>query len=154
MRMICTVVVLILGTATASMAQGLPGQAAIESVRLEDSAQATDRPEAPRRVTDKKFWILGGALNSAMLLDTKSTFDVGKVCVDCYEANPFVAPFVRRGPVPTYIAGELFDAGVMTIAARMRGAHRPWMRRTWWVIPVALITGHSIAYRHNVNLMK
>ena len=23
-----------------------------------------------------------------------------------------------------------------------------------WVIPVALITGHTIAYRHNVNLFK
>ena len=57
-------------------------------VRAGESAQATLRPEASRRVADKKFWILGGALNSAMLLDTKSTFDVTKVCVDCYEANP------------------------------------------------------------------
>ena len=149
MRMFCTVVVLVLATATASVAQDLPtGQATAESVQL------TDHAGAPRKVVDKKFWLLGGALNSAMLLDTKSTFDVTKTCTDCYEANPFVRPFVRRGPVTTYIAGEVFDAGVMTIAARMRGAERPWMRRTWWVIPVALITGHAIAYRHNVTLMK
>ena len=146
MRMFCTVVVLVLATATASVAQDLPtGQATAESVQSHGS------PEPRPKVADKKFWLLGGALNSAMLLDTKSTFDVTKTCTDCYEANPFVRPFVRRGPVTTYIAGEIFDAGVMTIAARMRGADRPWMRRTWWVIPVALITGHAIAYRHNVN---
>jgi len=89
-----------------------------------------------------------------MLLDTKSTFDVSDVCPYCREANPFVAPFVRRGPVPTYIAGELFDAGVMNIAAKMRTAERRWARRTWWAIPVALVAGHSIAYRHNVDLIK
>jgi len=139
----------VLATATASVGQDLPtGQATGESVEF------TARTEPRRKLADKKFWLLGGALNSAMLLDTKSTFDVTKTCSDCYEANPFVRPFVRRGPATTYIAGEIFDAGVMTIAARMRGAGRPWMRRTWWVIPVALITGHAIAYRHNVNLTK
>ena len=148
MRMFCTVVVLVLATVTASVAQDLPaGHEATGAVQLTERAGA-------RKVVDRKFWLLGGALNSAMVLDTKSTFDVTTTCTDCYEANPFVRPFVRRGPVTTYIAGEVFDAGVMTIAARMRGAERPWMRRTWWVIPVALITGHAIAYRHNVTLMK
>ena len=147
MRVFCTVAVLVLLTATASVAQDLP-PARPASVHL------ADQPEPRRKVADKKFWLLGGALNSAMLLDTKSTFDVTKTCTDCYEANPFVRPFVRRGPVTTYVAGEIFDAGVMTIAAGMRGSDRPWMRRTWWVIPVALITGHAIAYRHNTTLMK
>ena len=147
MRVFCTAV-LVLMTATAGVAQELPSAHGQETVRFED------HPEPQRKVTDKKFWLLGGALNSAMLLDTKSTFDVTKSCSDCYESNPFVRPFVNRGQVTTYVAGELFDAGVMTISARMRGSDRPWMRRTWWVIPVALITGHAIAYRHNVNLIK
>ena len=147
MRLICTVAALVLVTATASVAQERPPA-------REREAYLADRSEPQRRVADKKFWLLGGALNSAMLLDTKSTFDVTRSCADCYEANPFVKPFVKRGPVTTYIAGEFFDAGVMTVAARMRAADRRWMRRTWWVIPVALITGHAIAYRHNVNLMK
>jgi hypothetical protein len=149
MRVFCTVAVLLLATATASVAQDLPS-----ALAAEQTAHLTDVAEPRPKVADKKFWLLGGALNSAMLLDTKSTFDVTKTCTDCYEANPFVRPFVRRGPVTTYVAGEIFDAGVMTIAASMRGADRRWMRRTWWVIPVALVTGHAIAYRHNVNLMR
>ncbi|MEO7274064.1 MAG: hypothetical protein ABI211_18860 [Vicinamibacterales bacterium] len=147
MRVFCTVAVLVLVTATASVAQELPpSRPAV--------VHLADQPEPRRKVVDKKFWLLGGALNSAMLLDTRSTFDVTRTCTDCYEANPFVRPFVRRGPVTTYAAGEIFDAGVMTLAAGMRGSDHPWMRRTWWVVPVALMTGHAIAYRHNVNLIK
>ena len=149
MRVCFAGVMLVLATATPSGAQDRP----LVEQRLEVSTQP-DVPEAAPKVLDKKFWALTGALNAAMLMDTKSTFDVSKICANCEEANPFVAPFVRRGPALTYTAGVLFDAGVMTIAGRMKGSERKWMRRTWWVIPVALITGHTIAYRHNVNLFK
>jgi hypothetical protein len=88
-----------------------------------------------------------------MLLDTKSTFDVVGACQTCREANPVVAPFIRRGQAVTFASGEFFDVGVMAIAAKMRGADRSWVRRMWWVAPAALIAGHSIAYRHNVGLL-
>jgi hypothetical protein len=89
-----------------------------------------------------------------MLLDTRSTFDVSKRCPDCYEANPVVAPFVRQGATTTYAAGLAFDAGVMTVAYKMKGSENRWARRTWWAVPAALIVGHSIAYRHNSNLAR
>ena len=107
------------------------------------------------KVRDWKYWGLAAGLNSAMIVDTKSTFDVLRDCRQaCREANPVVAPFVRRGPAVAYAAGMLFDAGVMTVAARMRGSPRGWVRRAWWVAPAALIVGHSIAARHNANLLK
>ena len=107
-----------------------------------------------KRTTDKKFWLVAAGLNTAMLLDTKSTFDVSRRCPDCIEANPFVAPFVNRGPKTTYVAGLVFDAGVMTVAAKMKGSEHAWARHTWWVMPAALATGHLIAYRHNINLAR
>ena len=107
------------------------------------------------KVRDWKYWGLAAGLNGAMLVDTKSTFDVLRDCRQaCREANPVVAPFVRRGPAVAYAAGMLFDAGVMTVAAKMRGSPRGWVRRAWWVAPAALIVGHSIAARHNANLLK
>jgi len=107
------------------------------------------------KVRDWKYWGLAAGLNSAMIVDTKSTFDVLRDCRQaCREANPVVAPFVRRGPAVAYAAGMLFDAGVMTLAARMRGSPRGWVRRAWWVAPAALIVSHSIAARHNANLLK
>ena len=33
--------------------------------------------------TDVRFWLLAAALNTAMMLDTKSTFDVKRRCVRC-----------------------------------------------------------------------
>ena len=109
---------------------------------------------SPRRVLDKKFWTVAAVLNTAMVLDTKSTFDVVRACESCREANPLVAPFIRRGPAVTFTAGEFFDAGVMTVAARMKAANRPWVRRTWWAVPAALVAGHAIAQHHNLNLLR
>jgi hypothetical protein len=123
---------LVLATATASYAQ--------------------DR--GTEKVADAKFWIVGAALNTAMVLDTRSTFDVAKRCTDCYEANPIVAPFVHQGAPTTFIAGEAFDVAVMSVAAKMKASDRRWVHRTWWVVPVALIAGHTLAYRHNDSLAR
>jgi hypothetical protein len=147
MKSLAGAIVLAIATSTASFAQQPAALGPASAIMTDEAAPA-------KKVTDRKFWILGAALNTAMLLDTKSTFDVSKRCADCYEANPVVAPFVAQGQATTYIAGEAFDAGVMALAARMKASDRAWARRTWWVIPVALITGHTIAYRHNVNLAR
>jgi hypothetical protein len=149
MRTLCAALLLVLATAANSPAQDLAG-----SSGRPEAVGGVELREAPRKVADKKFWILAGALNTAMILDTKSTFDVARVCPDCREADPIVRPFVRRGPAVTYVAGELFDAGVMTMAAKMRNSEHRWIRRTWWVVPVALLAGHSLAYRHNANLFR
>jgi hypothetical protein len=106
-------------------------------------------PEHADRVADKAFLLVGSSLMSAMLLDTKSTFDAFSRCTTCYEANPYAAPFVNRGPAVAFTAGVAFDIGVMTIAAKMKGSDNPVLRRIWWVAPVALTTGHLLAYRHN-----
>jgi hypothetical protein len=112
-------------------------------------------PERPaKRVTDTKFWLTAAALNVAMIADTKSTFDVIKRCDICYEKNPYAAPFVARGPVVTYAAGEAFDIGVMVVAAKMKGSENKLYRRTWWVVPIALTTGHMLAYRHNLGVAR
>src|SRR5260221_11706775 len=61
------------------------------------------------KVADKKFWLLGAALNTSMLLDTKSTVDVTRRCIRCVDTNPYPAPFVNRGPAVAFTAGEAFD---------------------------------------------
>jgi hypothetical protein len=118
------------------------------------TAARAQEGEGSRHVADRKFWAVAAALNTAMVLDTRSTFDVVRVCDTCREANPFVAPFVRRGPAITFTAGEVFDAGVMSLAAKMKASDRTWVRRTWWAVPAALAVGHSIAYRHNRGLLR
>jgi hypothetical protein len=122
-----------------------------------DQAFGESRPahrQNTDQVRDKKFWAVAVALNTAMVVDTRSTFTVLARCATCQERNPLVAPFVNRGPGLTYAAGELFDAGVMAIAAKMKGSPRPWARRTWWVLPASLIIGHSIAAKHNYGLLR
>ncbi len=147
MKSVAGAVLLVLATSTASYAQGPSALGPTRSINTDEARPTT-------KVRDRKFWILGAALNTAMLLDTKSTFDVSKRCADCYEANLVVAPFVEQGQATTYVAGEAFDIGVMALAAKMKASDRAWVRRTWWVIPAALITGHTVAYRHNVNVAR
>ncbi len=140
---------LVLSSAQAS------AQEAVVGAGTSVGAIHTDAHVDSREVRDWKYWGLAAGLNGAMLVDTKSTFDVLRDCRQaCREANPVVAPFVRRGPAVAYAAGMLVDAGVMTLAAKMRGSPRGWVRRAWWVAPAALIVGHSIAARHNANLLK
>jgi len=138
-----------------SSAQAFAQEAVVEAGPTVGAMHTAAHVDSRGRVRDVKYWGLAAGLNGAMLVDTKSTFDVLRDCRQaCREANPIVAPFVRRGPAVTYAAGMLFDAGVMTVAARMRGSPRGWVRRTWWVAPAALIVGHSIAARHNATLLK
>ncbi|HUL71746.1 MAG TPA: hypothetical protein VLT86_01510 [Vicinamibacterales bacterium] len=118
---------------------------------LSGTSQAQER-EPSGRVADTKFWLTGAALNVSMIVDTKSTFDVLRRCDRCFEANPYAAPFIARGPAVAFTAGEAFDVGVMVIAAKMKGARRPFYRRTWWILPVAIAAGHVMATRHNMAL--
>jgi len=127
--------------------------AAAAQIIPEGVAPAAILTRAPaRRVTDKKFWLTAAALNAAMIVDTKTTFDVMKRCTACYEADPYARPFVERGPAVTYTAGEAFDITVMAIAAKMKGSDRPFFRKTWWVVPIALTAGHAMAARHNMRV--
>src|SRR5262249_13876332 len=107
-----------------------------------------------RKVADAKFWIVSAALNTTMLLDTWSTFDVMSRCPTCREANPYVAPFVKRGAAATFTAGQAFDIGVMALSAKMKASSKPQIRNIWWLVPVALTTGHVIAFQHNRQLAR
>jgi len=133
-----------------------PAPFQLEQITLPQPAPALDarRKPARPRTTDKKFWVVAAALNTAMILDTKSTFDVGYGCPTCYERNPVVRPFLPLGPGPVFAMGVAFDAGVMTVAAKMKGSSKPALRRTWWIVPVALAAGHFVAWRHNVRLVE
>ncbi len=115
-------------------------------------AQDEGRPAA--KVVDKKFVLVGVALSAAMIGDTKSTFYVMSRCKNCYEADPYAAPFINRGPAVAFTSGEALDITVMAVAAKMKASDRPGFRRTWWVIPIALTTGHIIAMQNNLKLVR
>ena len=150
MRTVLAVILLALVTSTDAAAQDRSPFALPTSESL-DPARFDARPDT----TDKTFWVLAAALNAAMIADTRSTFYVLDRCASaCREKNPLVAPFVKRGQLVTYAAGEVFDAGVMVVAARMKRSKNTWARRTWWVAPAALIAGQAIAARHNHQLLK
>src|SRR5262245_5449885 len=119
-----------------------------------DLRPASDPERPAKRVTDTKFWLTAAALNAAMIFDTKSTFDVMRRCEICYESNPYAAPFIARGPAVAFTSGEAFDVGVMIVAAKMKGSDNMIYRRTWWVVPIALTTGHVLGYRHNLGVAR
>ena len=139
--------VLALSGSTATYAQEL-GPTTTSRVAPTDQTSSEPAP----KVTDHTFWLVGAALNTAMILDMKSTFDVERRCAMCYEANPVAAPFINQGPRVAFVAAELFDIALMSAAAKMKGSDRAWVRHIWWVAPVAVAAGHTVAYRHNVNL--
>jgi hypothetical protein len=154
MRKLCGAILLVLATASASQAQIREDDQLPPPILTPVAVPHGETQTAKRKVTDVKFWVVAGALNTAMVLDTQSTFAVSKRCPDCYEADPFVAGVVAKGAPATFVAGEAFDIALMTVAAKMKGSDTPWVRHTWWVMPVALTVGHAIAFRHNNALAR
>jgi hypothetical protein len=104
---------------------------------------------AEPRGADKTFWLVGAALNGAMVLDTMSTFAVRRRCAGCVESTPYVGAFVNRGPLVTFTAGYAIDVGIMALAVKMKTSKKPQIQNIWWLLPVALTTGHLFAYRHS-----
>jgi len=154
MRKLFGAVLLVLAAASVSQAQTREDDQLPPPIRTPVSVPHGDTEAPKKKVTDAKFWVVAAALNTAMVLDTQSTFAVSKRCPDCYEADPFVAGVVAKGAPATFVAGEAFDIALMTVAAKMKGSDTPWVRHTWWVMPVALTVGHAIAFRHNNALAR
>jgi len=140
--------VVLAGTAWADNPQVETGND-VQPIVTHEDVPVVDAFVGKARVADRKFWLVGAALNAAMLLDTKSTFDVRRRCARCVESNPYAAPFVNRGPVVAFTAGQVFDVGIMMLAVKMKASRKPQIQKIWWLVPVALTSGHLIAYQHN-----
>ena len=149
-RLMATFFFVVMATLVASpgWAQEPPQPAAQDGV----TAETRSNPE--KKVLDKKFWTVAIALNAAMIMDTKSTFDVFERCNKCYESNPYARPFVNRGPAVAFTAGQVFDIALMYTAFKMKGAEHPAFRKIWWVIPVSMTLGHLAAYQHNIHVAR
>jgi hypothetical protein len=145
----CSFVVMATFVARPSRAQQPPQPVIQDGVTVETRSNPDDK-----NVLDKKFWTVAIALNASMAMDTKSTFDVLERCNNCYEANPYARPFVNRGPVVAFTAGQAFDIGLMYTAAKMKGSKHPVFRNVWWVIPVSITVGHLAAYQHNIRVAR
>jgi hypothetical protein len=159
MKWLCSTCVLLVMLSSSAAAQQPPADNDTSGprnseFRPQDDVAASGNELRKSPVLDAKFWAVGGLLGTTMLLDTKSTFDTLGRCVRCYEANPYAAPFVNRGPAVAISAGMTFDIGVMAIAAKMKGSPQARFHRVWWVVPVALTAGHALAYRHNLGVAR
>jgi hypothetical protein len=135
--------------ASPSWAQEPPQPVNQDGVTIETRSNPDEK-----NALDKKFWTVATALNVSMAMDTKSTFDVFERCNKCYEANPYARPFVNRGPLVAFTAGQAFDIGLMFTAAKMKGSQHPVFRKVWWVIPVSMVVGHLAAYHHNIHVAR
>ncbi len=101
------------------------------------------RGEAQEKVVDKKFVLVGATMHLSMIVDGKTTFDLLKRCPECYEKNPLVAPFIKRGPVVAYMAGTVAEVGVMYVAYKMKGSDNAFLRKTWWLAPIVITALHT-----------
>ena len=159
MRFFCHAALIVMLSAPAAFAQeSIPSDTNDPlNLKMHEDVVVNDRYvpiERDKKVVDKKFLLVSAALNTTMLLDTWSTFDVIDRCPTCREANPYVAPFVKRGPKVTFTAGQAFDIGVMALSAKMKASSKPQIRNIWWLVPVALTTGHALAFHHNRQLAR
>ena len=104
--------------------------------------------ESPNHpVADTKFWMITAIHAASMAYDIETTFYTLDRCPNCYEANPIMRPFVKRGRLATYAFGMGIVTAQTWISYEMK-KHTKF----WWVIPAAGIGLHSYAGTHNLSL--
>ena len=64
------------------------------------------------------------------------------------EGNPLMRPFVKSGRPILYAVQSLINAGVIFLSYKMKQGGS----KLWWVMPVALTAGHSVAGTYNIRL--
>jgi hypothetical protein len=106
-----------------------------------------------RRVADKKFWFMVGALTAAAFVDGYSSHRC-IVANTCTERNPLF------GPAPSYpriileggsiVAAESFS--LYLLKKRNRDNNVWGWRNLWWMTAAGAIAGHTVATSKNMQL--
>ena len=107
--------------------------------------------EAQNKTADKKFWTVSAAIVGSTIYDIESTYYVFSKCPTCRELNPtFMKSVVYAGRPALYAVQGSIDAGVMYMSYKMKKDGRG-LNKAWWVLPVAVVVGHSLAGNHNIR---
>src|SRR5262245_45171990 len=92
------------------------------------------------RAEDKLFWTLATGAQAATVFDLETTVRALNRCPTCYEANPFMKPFVSSKPAA-------YSAGLGLSAASIYGSLKLKKQGTkWWWVPLAGQIGMHTAF--------
>lgn len=110
--------------------------------------------QAPaRRPSVLPIAIATAATLGAGALDLSSTLSCAPGM--CGEGNPIAALLYDPRHPGYLIAGELVAVGVTaTIGQALRSSSSPVLRKIWWLPQLAFTVGSTIAWRHNVRLVR
>jgi len=106
---------------------------ALESFRLPKPSLA-ETPQ-PRRVTDKKFFVISALVVGLTISDVERT----QHCLHrgtCIEMNPML-PHSRAG---MYAVNVPINVATLWLSYRMKSQGR----RTWWIAPALVAAGHGM----------
>ncbi len=112
------------------------------------------------RIREKeKFWsptnlVLSSVWLGATAADVDSTFRVLKRCASCYEANPIVAPLLKRGPALTWTVITGVTLADVELAHELRRSDHKTLRIIGWAVPIVATGLHTWAAIHNHQLIK
>lgn len=101
----------------------------------------------PVKVGPSYFWTYA-ALTITTILDVETTFHALDRCSTCYEANPLMAPFVKRGRGATYAFAFSLNVIQMERARRARKAGE----RHWYLGPALASGVHGILAASNSQI--
>jgi hypothetical protein len=99
------------------------------------------------QTVDKKFVISSAFLVASSIYDNESTFHALKNCPTCREANPIMAPFVKRGRLTTYAVTAAVDTALIYWSYKLKQRHS----KLWWIVPAEVSVGHTIAATFNMR---
>ncbi len=116
------------------------------------SAQGQEIEKGDKGGIDTKFVLVAGSLVASTVFDTEITFAaINNPEIRVREGNPVMRPFVNTGRPATYAFLGGVDAGIVYVSYRMKKSTNPAIRKLWWVVPVAAMSGHAFAGGFNLR---
>lgn len=95
------------------------------------------------KVIDTEFVTISSYLVLMTIFDVETTF--AAIRNGAHEANGLMRPFIKNGRLATYGMQLGIDALAIWLAYEMKGSKHKEFRKTWWLVPSVIGTGHGIA---------
>lgn len=118
---------------------------------LVSSSASAQEIKKSDKIVDTKFIVITSSLVASTIFDAETTF-VAIKNPRVYETNPVMRPFINAGRPATYAFLGGVDTGIIYASYRMKKSTNPIIRKLWWVMPVAAITGHAFTGSFNLGL--
>lgn len=102
-----------------------------------------------KKVIDTKFLLASAYLIDSTIFDMESTYIGLRSCPNCFEANPILEPFIKKGRPAAYLFQGAINGLVLYESYHLKKKGS----KIWWLAPIAIGSAHFVAGGFNLRFV-